>query len=119
LVGEKRDEHRYLSWILQLICSRSRPERRDIYARRTEREHRGAWNRRIKLHRSVKVESLKETSNEFVTFYTTRSEATPKVHEDTQKLEAFSVDQINNMLEEGSNFTPIFLTLFNLYKGYI
>lgn len=67
----------------------------------------------LKLEQKHKLIASKETSNEFVGFFITHSATNPIEHEATEKLEAFSIKQIDEMIAKGENFVPIFLMLFS------
>lgn len=71
----------------------------------------------LKFDERGKLNASQKTSNEFVTFFVAESDKIPREHEDTQKLEAFSVEQIRKMITDGQKFTPIFMELFRLYSN--
>ncbi len=62
------------------------------------------------------LKASKETSNEFVAFFVTKSETKPVKHEATDTLEPYSIGEIDNMMTTGCKFVPIFVQLFEWYK---
>ena len=73
----------------------------------------------LKLEQKHKLSASADTSNEFVMFYTAVSDEKPKVHENTKSLNAFTVEQIDEMIANNGKFVPIFLTLFKWYKAEV
>jgi 16S rRNA (adenine1518-N6/adenine1519-N6)-dimethyltransferase len=70
----------------------------------------------LRLEQKHKLAASKDTSNEFVMFYTAKSEAVPVAHENTKNLQAFTIEQIERMRAGDEKFVPIFLILFDWYK---
>lgn len=84
-------------------------------AKREALEELGISN--LALEQKNKLDVSKKTSNEFVAFFVAKSELKPKAHELTEKLEIFSVKEIDRMISNGNKFVPIFLILFEWYKS--
>lgn len=71
------------------------------------------------LKQKNKLAASKKTSNEFVGFFVAESELKPKAHRLTEKLEVFSIQEIDRKIYNGDRFVPIFLMLFEWYKSNI
>ena len=83
-------------------------------AKREALEELGLLN--LNLEHKHKLSASSETSNEFVGFFVARSDEKPRPHSDTERLEAFSIKDIDGMISRGEKFVPIFLKLFDWYK---
>lgn len=56
------------------------------------------------------------TKNEFVRLYVARSDEKPRLHEDAESQEPYTVEEIDMMIKNGEKFVPTFLLLFDWYK---
>lgn len=72
--------------------------------------------RGLKLDERRLLQASSETSNEFVMFYTAKSDKSPRKHEMTDSLIPCSVKEIDRMIADGERFVPIFLLLYGWSK---
>ena len=56
------------------------------------------------------------TANEFITLYVAMTDKEPRKHEMTEKLERFTIPEIDKMISSGVKVAPSFLTLYNWWK---
>ena len=56
--------------------------------------------------------------NEFISFYTARSDAIPTPCEDTERFNLFATGEIASMISEGkTKVSPIMIKIFEWYKN--
>lgn len=75
--------------------------------------------RGLRLSQVHKLDASSETSNEFVAFFIARSDSAPRRHELTDSLRAYTIPEIDGMIAEKVDFTPIFLMLYRWYVSNV
>ena len=90
-----------------------RGETYDQAARRELKEELGLGG--VKLKRLHKLRASAETSNEFVAFFVGKSNEKPRLHSDSAKLIALSLEEISDQIQAGERMVPNFLALFSWY----
>lgn len=70
----------------------------------------------LRLEERYLLKASKETLNEFVMFYTVKSNRMPRKHEMTEALEPHTTGEIDAMIARGERFVPIFLALYKWYR---
>jgi hypothetical protein len=71
----------------------------------------------LNLERRCKLTPDENRINEFIMFYVARSDEKPvRQEKDTDKLELFTVEEMDSMVKNGQKMSPILLMLFERYK---
>ncbi len=70
----------------------------------------------VKLKMLYTQTPSESTANEFITLYVAVTDKEPRKHEMTEKLEKFTIPEIDNMINSGVKVAPSFLTLYRWWK---